>query len=157
FPGATVAFTIGVQAVIPVDYQWWLNGTKLPGATSSALILDNVGADQEGTYSVVYSDAFETVTNNATLAIISVAEWGDMGQQSLRTGLTNLVAIASGDFHGLALRADGTVTGWGMNTAGAATAPLDLSNVIAIAAGNDSSLALKSDGTVVAWGANSYG
>src|SRR5205823_6853641 len=34
------------------------------------------------------------------------------------SGLSNAVAIAAGDYYGLALRADGTVAGWGFNRSG---------------------------------------
>lgn len=66
--------------------------------------------------------------------------------------LSNVVAIATGRDHGLALRADGTVVGWGENRSGQTSAPAGLSNVVAIAAGGEHSMALKRDGTIVAWG-----
>jgi len=68
--------------------------------------------------------------------------------------LSNVVALASGDSHNLALRRDGTVVAWGN---GATLVPAGLSNVTAIAAAEHESLALKRDGTVVAWGANYSG
>jgi hypothetical protein len=71
--------------------------------------------------------------------------------------LSNVVAIAAGGYHSLALKSDGTVVGWGYNDEGEATPPEGLSNVVAIAAGGYHSLALKSDGTVVGWGYNDEG
>lgn len=61
-------------------------------------------------------------------------------------------AIALGNFHGLALHRDGTVTSWGANFSGQAQVPRGLSGVTAIAATMHQSLALKADGTLVAWG-----
>ena len=72
-------------------------------------------------------------------------------------GLANVIAVAAGANHSLALKSDGTVVAWGWNAYGQATVPTGLADVIAIAAGGDHSLALKSDGTVVAWGDNSSG
>ncbi len=152
FPGGTAALSIGVQAIIPVAYQWQFNGTNVEGATNNSLTLTNVQYHQDGIYSVIFSDAFETVTNNAPLSVVPVAAWGHMGQQGVTPGLTNLIAIACGDFHNLALNADGTVIGWG-----SVTVPPGLTNVISIAAGNNDSLALRGDSTVVAWGDNSFG
>lgn len=66
--------------------------------------------------------------------------------------LTNVVGIAAGWRHSLALKRDGTVVGWGDDAEGQASAPSGLSNVVSVAAGYARSLALKADGTVVAWG-----
>jgi len=59
--------------------------------------------------------------------------------------------MAAGAYHDLALKADGTVAGWGYNFDGRAAPPPGLTNVVAISA-KSHSMALKSDGTVVAWG-----
>lgn len=64
---------------------------------------------------------------------------------------TNVVAIAAGPFHYLALRADGQVVAWG-SLPGGVEVPQDLTDVVQIAAGFRHSLALKRDGTLVAWG-----
>jgi alpha-tubulin suppressor-like RCC1 family protein len=76
--------------------------------------------------------------------------------------------IDSGNYHTVALRANGTVWTWGRNyygTLGDNTTtdkkvPLQvpsLSKIVAIAAATNHNLALKSDGTVWAWGYNSNG
>lgn len=74
------------------------------------------------------------------------AEQGEIGNR--------VVNIASGEFHSLALKADGTVVAWGRNDEGQTDVPPGLSEVVAIAAGDSHSLALKADGTVEAWGRN---
>lgn len=85
----------------------------------------------------------------------SAVGWGydSYGQTSPPAGLNNVVAIAAGSYHGLALKSDGTVVGWGANYSGQATPPAGLNDVVAIAAGGDHSLALTCEGTVVSWGA----
>jgi Regulator of chromosome condensation (RCC1) repeat len=65
--------------------------------------------------------------------------------------------IAASFYHSLALKSDGSVTGWGGNTSGQTTIPTGLTNVTAIAAGSNHSLALTSDGTVIGWGYNADG
>ena len=56
----------------------------------------------------------------------------------------------------LALRADGTVAGWGLNDEGQSIPPVGLTNVVAISAGYWHSIALRADGTLVCWGALDY-
>lgn len=82
--------------------------------------------------------------------------------------LREIIAIAAGSRHNLALRRDGTVWAWGSNGSGQLGdgtreerhVPVqvpDLSGVTAISAGTASSLALFGDGTVRAWGSNAFG
>ena len=91
-------------------------------------------------------------------------------------GLANVIEVAAGEQHSLALKADGTVWAWGGNSAGqlgdgtntTRLLPVQvlqtqqgqvtsLTNVVAIAAGYGHSLAVKADGTVWAWGSNVAG
>ncbi|MFC4598741.1 InlB B-repeat-containing protein [Cohnella hongkongensis] len=75
------------------------------------------------------------------------------GEQADSGRRTERVAIAAGDGHSLALKADGSVVAWGANDYGQTEVPTEAeSGVVAIAAGEDHSLALKADGTVAAWG-----
>ena len=66
---------------------------------------------------------------------------------------TDIVAMAGGARHLIALRANGTVVGWGENGAGQITIPEGLTDVVAISAGGHSSMALRRNGTVASWGA----
>lgn len=82
-------------------------------------------------------------------------------------GISDVTSVAVGERFVLALRSDGTVWGWGDNSAGnlatgdntSTKVPVQsvLSGVAAIAAGRNHALALLQDGTVVAWGANASG
>jgi alpha-tubulin suppressor-like RCC1 family protein len=91
--------------------------------------------------------------------------------------LANIVGIAEGRYHSLALKNDGTVWAWGRNLYGQVGdntntdanerdtpvqvhGPGDsgfLTGVVAVGAGNYSSYALKADGTVWGWGLNDNG
>jgi hypothetical protein len=68
-----------------------------------------------------------------------------------------VVAIAAGEYHSLAVRADGTVVAWGDDSGGQCDVPAGLSNVVAVAGGGTHSLALMTNGAVVAWGDNDNG
>jgi alpha-tubulin suppressor-like RCC1 family protein len=78
-------------------------------------------------------------------------------EPALPPGLSNVVAVAAGGEHSLAIRADGTVAAWGSNNCGQTNVPPGLGNVVAVAAGGSHSLAARADGTVVAWGNDDYG
>jgi alpha-tubulin suppressor-like RCC1 family protein len=54
--------------------------------------------------------------------------WGDnsYGQRNVPPGLSNVVAVAAGAYHSLALKADGTVVAWGDNTYGQRNVPAGL-------------------------------
>lgn len=87
------------------------------------------------------------------------------------SGLTDVVSIAAGFGHSLAVKSDGTVWSWGSNGCGqlgdqttvVRNTPVQVcgefapfTDVISVAAGYAHSLALKSDGTIWAWGSNYY-
>jgi alpha-tubulin suppressor-like RCC1 family protein len=83
-------------------------------------------------------------------------------------GLADVVAVAAGRAHSLALRGDGRVFAWGSNVAGqlgtndtedrgAPTLVAGLTDVVAIAAGGQQSFALRGDGSVWGWGNNGDG
>lgn len=88
--------------------------------------------------------------------------------------LENVVAVATGFYHSIALLSDGKVVTWGYNVYGElgdgstrlSDVPVEVSgvdgagkleHVVAVSAGGDFDLALLSDGSVVAWGYNAYG
>jgi alpha-tubulin suppressor-like RCC1 family protein len=83
--------------------------------------------------------------------------------------LSGVAAVAANSSeHSVALKTDGTVWSWGLNSSGQLgdgttkqrTSPVQagtLTGITAIAAGNATTLALKNDGTVWAWGSNQWG
>src|SRR5207244_1535234 len=75
----------------------------------------------------------------------AVVAWGHnlYGQTSVPPGLSNVVGIAAGGYHSLALRSDGTIVAWGDNSFGQTNVPTGLRDVVAIAAGRAHSLALE--------------
>ncbi|MFN2608502.1 MAG: RCC1 domain-containing protein [Acidimicrobiales bacterium] len=131
-----------------------------------------------GSYLATHWDTAENVFLSAAG---SVSSWGSnmVGQLGdatttdrsarVQSGApTDVVAVAGGGYHSLAVRSDHSVVAWGWNpfgalgdgTAVARTTPVTvpgLSSVVAVAAGAYHSVALRSDGTVWSWGFNGYG
>jgi alpha-tubulin suppressor-like RCC1 family protein len=83
-------------------------------------------------------------------------------------GISEVIAIAAGASHNLAMKADGSLWGWGYNGLGQlgdgtirqSNTPVmitGLSNVSAFAAGDFHSVAVQADGSVLVWGGNPDG
>jgi alpha-tubulin suppressor-like RCC1 family protein len=173
YDGSAV-FEVQADGSGPLQYQWQFKGADLPGATSSQLTLSNLRFHQTGPYSVLVRNDFGAITSQvALLTVAQVVAWGagtnwsapdNFGQSVIRPDLGDVLRVAGGSYHSLALRKDGTVVAWGAGTNypkiptgsvsfGQSMVPAGLGNVVDIAAGGYHSLALKQDGTVVAWGA----
>jgi len=87
---ASTLFTVVAEGVRPFSYQWYWDGTNLPGETAPMLALTNIVPAQAGTYTVAVSNATGAVTSPpATLAI---------SQSNLPPELAP-VAEQSGQFH----------------------------------------------------------
>jgi alpha-tubulin suppressor-like RCC1 family protein len=97
--------------------------------------------------------------NNTTVAKSSPVQIG---------ALTNWQQVTGGSYHNAALKTDGTIWAWGLNSNGqlgqndtdARSSPTQtgaLTNWAQIAAGYSTNVAVKTDGTLWAWGRNSSG
>jgi len=155
--GSDATFTVVADGTSPLYYQWQSSGTNLPGQTRATLILTNMHPADSGSFSVQVSNSSGILTSDpASFSVAGLVCWGAPAGVDTRTnippGLTNILAIAAGDWHDLALKSDGTVLTWGNNDYSQLSIPADLTNVVAIAGALYHSLALKADGTVVSWG-----
>lgn len=159
--GRTATFSVVADSLAPISYQWQFMGTNLPGETNPSLTLTNAQPDQTGPYRVIISNAYGSVASTTVnLDVAGIVGWGGMalyGAFDVPANAMNVVGIAAGPYHALALRNDGTVVAWGRNHTGQLNVPSDLHDAIAVAAGTTFSLALKADGTVVSWGTNAQG
>ncbi|MGR6836864.1 fibronectin type III domain-containing protein [Syntrophomonas erecta] len=135
-----------------------------------------------GVQGIVAGDEFvAALLEDSTVATLGhniLGQFGNGGQSNATPAspvpyakvkdLTNVVGIATGGAHGIALKSDGTVWPWGKNQYGqlgngnniVSLVPIQvqrLSGITAVAGGKDNTLAMQSDQKVYAWGDNSGG
>ena len=72
--GQTATFTVEATGTAPLRYQWKKNGTDISGATSSTYTTPGASLGDSGAqYSVVVSNAVNTVTSNEARLTVSLA------------------------------------------------------------------------------------
>lgn len=159
--GATATFS-AVATGTRLSYQWQRGTTDIAGATSATYTTPATAATDDGaTFRVVVTNAVGSVTSNA--ATLAVAVVPVTPPSTFRT--TPMVSdFAQG---GMALKADGTVWAWGLNSSGESgqgnfvvtpspvqvlTATGPLTRIVKISAGLTYALALDADGNVWTWG-----
>jgi len=141
-----------------------LSPVPVPGLTDvtaiAAGVLFSVALKNDGTVWTWGSN------DNGQLGIGSTVS--NMSTPQPVTSISDVVAIAAGAYHCLAVRADGTVWAWGQGTSGqlgdGTTArqnkpvqALGIDNITKVASKGNFSMALKNDGTVWMWGYNGSG
>ena len=126
------------------------------GMTWLRLPATGLAAWQPLFYRVVASNRLGVASSAVRMAGLgrTAVAWGynTYNQTNVPAGLSNVVAVAGGNYNSLALRSDGTVAAWGNSLFGLNDAPAGLSNVVAAACGYVFNLALRDNGTVAAWG-----
>jgi alpha-tubulin suppressor-like RCC1 family protein len=106
----------------------------------------------------------EDIATGSNFAVVlkggRVYGWGSNSLKQLTFPMTtqkDIIAIAAGQAHVLALTKKGTVIAWGDNKAKQTKVPKGLKDIVAVAGGVYHSLALTKKGTVIAWGSNTSG
>jgi alpha-tubulin suppressor-like RCC1 family protein len=98
YRGTRAAFRAAASGALPLSYQWQLDGTNLPGATSQVLILPEAG--QAGDCRVVVSNAFGVAVSAAvTLTLVDQPPYlisQPQSQTSYLGGQVNLQVLAAG-------------------------------------------------------------
>jgi len=124
-------------------------------------------AQGQGTWIVVQSRVVASWGSNTYGQLGDGTTAGRSQYGDIRVG-NDVVQVAAGLVHALAVRSDGTVWAWGSNEQGELgdgtqtdrSTPVQvagLTGITQVAAGKEFSVALRSDGTVWAWGENSHG
>ncbi|HOK76373.1 MAG TPA: immunoglobulin domain-containing protein [Verrucomicrobiota bacterium] len=70
YQGNPVTLKVTAAGTAPLSYQWRKNGADLPGKTSAELVFTQIMAADAGTYDVVVSNAYGSVTSDpVTVAV----------------------------------------------------------------------------------------
>lgn len=149
---APMIFTSGTNLATPVAGALEFDGSQLYVTTTNSTVRK----------ALAFADAPNAPIAAAQLVAAPsspVIAWGNNTQGQTRVpSLENVIAVAAGAEHSLALTSAGTVVAWGDNTSGQTTVPTAaLTGVTQIAAGFNHNVVRKSDGTLLAWGASGYG
>lgn len=74
FPIGTLGrFTVGAISDTPMAYQWLKSGVAIEGQTSSQIVFPSVAATDVGSYTVVVSNAYGSVTSSAAALTTATA------------------------------------------------------------------------------------
>jgi hypothetical protein len=96
-PGQTASFAVVVADTQNLTYQWLFNGANINAANNDALLLTNVGTNNEGTYAVVITNGSGSVTSAPAALMIDSRGCG-MSDSWQMTYFNNLTQNATGDF-----------------------------------------------------------
>jgi alpha-tubulin suppressor-like RCC1 family protein len=162
----TIASNTPVRTVAPEGLGVFPDARAVVSGWSHTLVLKSDGT----VYAFGYNGYGQLGDNTTTGRSVAVPVLGPSGIGAL----SDILAVAAGNYHSVALKADGTVWTWGMNNVGQLgdntntrrLTPVQvlgpnsvgfLTDIVAIAAGGIHTLALREDGTVFAWGGNGVG
>ncbi len=78
--GLTASLSALAAGTTPLNYQWYYNGTVIPGAVNETLVLTNIQHSQAGSYTVTVTNSFGTSTSQvAVVSVIGVLPSGLAG------------------------------------------------------------------------------
>jgi hypothetical protein len=69
--GLTVSLSVAATGQDPLYYQWFLGAAPVTGGTNATLTINNLQAANEGSYTVVVSNAVSTITSDAATVTIT--------------------------------------------------------------------------------------
>jgi len=96
--GQTTSLSVTAAGTEPFSYQWWKDGAVLPWGSASAVTLTNLQGSDAGSYWVVVSNVYGSVTSAVALVTVNLATL----DSSFNPG-------ASSTVYCLAVQADGKI------------------------------------------------
>lgn len=100
--GARTRFVVGAQGAAPLTYQWTRNGTPIPGATATDLVLEpTTAADRDAEFACVVANGLGTATTVPVRLTLLEATTGSVYRES------DVPVGPNGDVNDLQLDASG--------------------------------------------------
>jgi hypothetical protein len=94
-PGAAAAFAVTATGTGTLTYQWFKNGSEIPGATAATFGLAGAAAGDAGAYAVVVTNALGSAVSN--VANLAVAALPPVVTGGYITNLSARATLVSGD------------------------------------------------------------
>lgn len=142
--GGTATFSVTAGGTAPLAYQWYFTNA-IPGATNSALTLNNLSTTNAGNYFVIVTNAFGRATSAVATLTVITAPVLTQSPSSQTNGYGSTVTFAANAIGAAPLGYQWFFTN---AIAGATNSSLILSNLTAINAGNYFVVATNSFGSV---------
>ncbi len=100
--GGDVSFSVTATSAYALDYQWQMDGTNLSGQTTATLTLTDVSATDQGTYQVVLTNQFTSVTSAPAILTVNTEivppsiTTGPQSQTNVLGGAATFTVTATG-------------------------------------------------------------
>ncbi|MBX3737831.1 MAG: immunoglobulin domain-containing protein [Candidatus Didemnitutus sp.] len=153
-PGSSIVLSVRATGVPAPTYQWRKDGNAIAGATNQDLAINNVTANDAGSYTVVVTNSVGSVTSDAAVLTVAAAASAPAittqpaDRSSVIGGSVTFTVVATGNpTPTFQWRKDGN------NLAGATTASFTIASVAAGDAGTYTVVATNSAGTATSNGA----
>lgn len=156
FEGRRMVLEVGDTFGLAQAFRWFHDGAEIPGQTNRTLVIETLAPADSGTYTVTASYAvlpdqpFEVarLTVLPAPAAGSIVSWGYTNQLPglPLTTLRDAIAVAMGDTHVLALRADGRVFQWRYNNPSSSNVWRALEPVVGLSGKGSGAAVLGADG-----------
>jgi hypothetical protein len=74
-PGSSISLSVAPLSICdyPWSFQWRLNGTAIPGATNTTLLIPNVNSNNVGNYDIIFSNPYGSVTSQKASVTLTTA------------------------------------------------------------------------------------
>jgi purine nucleoside phosphorylase len=132
--GLSASLSVTVSGAAPLSYQWQLSGTSVAGATNAALVLTNLQTTDAGSYMVVVTNVWGSVTS--AVAVLTVRVPPGITTQPLDQ------ALVAGQTASFSVTASGTAPfgyQWSLNgtrLSGSSNSAMTIANIDATDAGS---------------------